>query len=212
MENTENKEKILKGAEELFLRFGVRSVSMDDIARHLGISKKTIYQYFKDKDDIVTIIAKNYFEEDKQIYQGVMNTAGNAIEEALGCSQCLRKQMKDLNPSLLFDLQKYHPEAWKVYLDFKKGFIREGIINNIKRGIDEGYFRAEINPEIIASFRLEQVQLAFDENIFPNENYKLSEVQQHLFEHFIQGMLTDKGRKLFEKYKTEFYQTIPSES
>ena len=202
MESIENREKILKGAEELFMKFGVRSVSMDDVARHLGISKKTIYQYFKDKDDMVTLISKSYLDIERETYQTVMDKATNAIEEALGCTQCLLRQMQEMNPSLLYDLQKFHPEAWKVYLDFKKGFIRDGIVKNIARGIAEGYFREDLKADIIATFRLEQVQMAFDESIFSKTKYNLSEVQIQLFEHFIHGLLSDKGRKLFEKYKS----------
>jgi len=212
MENTDYRLKLLFGAKDLFLRFGVRSVSMDDIARHLGISKKTIYQYFRDKDELVTEIASNYLEEDKKTYQAVMDAASNAIEESFACTQCLRKQLEQMNPSLLFDLQKYHPGAWQAYLEYKNGFIKSGIIKNIERGISEGYFRPDINPEIIATFRLEQVQLAFDEDLFPKNKFEISTVQLHLFEHFIQGLLTEKGRALYDNYKRLLNQTIINQS
>jgi TetR/AcrR family transcriptional regulator, cholesterol catabolism regulator len=212
MENSDYRLKLLFGAKDLFLRFGVRSVSMDDIARHLGISKKTIYQYFQDKDELVTTIASTYIEEDKKTYQAVMDAASNAIEESFACTQCLRKQLEQMNPSLLFDLQKYHPSAWQVYLEYKNSFIRSGIIKNIERGISEGYFRPDINPEIIAIFRLEQVQMAFDEDLFTKNKFNIAEVQLHLFEHFMHGLLTEKGRNLYENYKRLLNQTIIDQS
>lgn len=212
MENTENKEKILKGAEELFLKFGIRSVSMDDIARHLGISKKTIYQHFKDKDDIVNQVAQGHFALERSMYDEVLNQSSNAIEEAMGCMHCMKEQLEDLNPSLMFDMQKYHPEAWKIWMDFKVNFVRNSIISNIVRGIEEGYFRPEINAEILATYRLEQVQMTLEQDFLPKGKYNLSQVQTELFEHFMYGLLTEKGRQVYQKYKDQFYQTIISES
>src|SRR3954467_98173 len=114
MEELDTKEKILKGAETLFMKYGVRSISMDDIARHLSVSKKTLYQHFADKEDIVTMACKAHLERSTKEFEEVKSEAKNAIEELATLSLCLRKNMEDMNPSLLFDLQKYHPKAWTV--------------------------------------------------------------------------------------------------
>ena len=106
-------EKIIAGAGDLFHRYGIRSVSMDDIARHLSISKKTIYQYYKDKDEIVSLALKQHMDQQKTEYNEIFSKGANAIEELARVSQCMRKDFKDMNPSLLFDMQKYHPNAWK---------------------------------------------------------------------------------------------------
>jgi TetR/AcrR family transcriptional regulator, cholesterol catabolism regulator len=203
MEDINIKDKIQKGAEELFMRYGVRSISMDDIARHLAVSKKTLYQHFADKEDIVTITCKGHLDRNAEEFQAIRKTSKNAIEELVMLSVCLKRNMEDMNPSLLFDLQKYHPKAWSVWMNHKHKFIGESVKRNLRQGIEEGYFRPEIDPEVIGAVRLEMVQLAFNEEIFPREKFRLPEVQMQIFDHFVFGLLTDKGRKLYLKCKQD---------
>lgn len=201
MEEADIKSKILKGAESLFMKYGVRSISMDDIARHLSVSKKTLYQHFEDKEDIVTICCQSHIEGVSREFQEIEHVAENAIEELAKISLCLKQNSEEMNPTLLFDLQKYHPKAWSVWLDHKNKFIRESVVRNLKQGIEEGYFRPEIKVEIIAAMRLELVQLAFDDQLFPPSKFKVAEVQMQIFDHFVYGLVTEKGRKLYQKYK-----------
>lgn len=203
MEEVTIKEKILKGSEELFMRYGVRSISMDDIARHLAVSKKTLYQHFADKEDIVTVACKAHLCRKADQFKSIRKTAKNALEELFQLSVCLKQNMEEINPSLLYDLEKYHPKAWRVWLDYKHKFIGDSVISNLKQGIAEGYFRPELNPEVMATVRLELVQLAFNEEIFPRDRFRLADVQAQIFDHFVFGLLTEKGRKLYLKYKQE---------
>lgn len=201
MEELQIRDKIIRGAEDLFMKYGIRSISMDDIARHLSVSKKTLYQHFTDKEDIVTLTCRAHLERNSREFDSIKTQSRNAIEELANISTCLKRIMENMNPSLLFDLQKYHPRAWAVWLDHKHHFIRESVVSNLKQGIEEGYFRPELNVEIIATMRLELVQLAFDEAVFPREKFNLADVQLAFFDHFVHGLVTEKGRKLYQKYK-----------
>jgi AcrR family transcriptional regulator len=201
MEELEVKNKITKGAESLFMKYGVRSISMDDIARHLSVSKKTLYQHFEDKEDIVTIACLSYIESITKDFERIEKSSTNAIDELSKISVRLRRHVEDMNPSLLFDLQKYHPRAWNVWLEHKKKFIRDNVVRNLKQGVVEGYFRPEMDLEVIATMRLELVQLPFDERIFPTTKFNVPDVQTQIFEHFVYGLLTDKGRKQYLKCK-----------
>jgi TetR/AcrR family transcriptional regulator, cholesterol catabolism regulator len=203
MEDQDIKDRILKGATELFMRYGIRSVSMDDVARHLSMSKKTLYHYFADKDEIVTMVATFHMEKDKEQFESFHTTAKNAIDELVKISGCLRKDFQNMNPTLLFDMQKYHAKAWGNWLMHKQKYIKESIIRNLKQGVDEGFFRSEINLEVLAIVRLETIQSTFDGQIFPPASFNLAEVNIQLFEHFVYGILTDKGRKVYEKYKLQ---------
>lgn len=203
MEEKDIKERILRGAMELFLKYGVRSVSMDDIARHLSVSKKTLYQYFADKDEIVSMVAEYHLMQEKLNYESIRASAENAIDELVKISGCIKQSLQKMNPSLLFDLQKYHPRAWSAWLGHKQHYMGESIIRNLKQGVSEGFFRAEINTEILAKARIELVQISFDEQAFPKDKYSLAELNLQLFEHFVYGVLTDKGRKAYEKYKQQ---------
>ncbi len=203
MEEIDNKERILRGAEEIFMRYGVRSVSMDDIARHLSISKKTIYQYFADKDEVVTLVAIAHLSHEEKEFEEVFTKSKNSIDEMVGLSKCLRTNLTRINPSMLFDLQKYHPKAWASWLSFKNEFMRKSIKRSIARGIDEGNFRPEIDPEILATSRLEQVEMGFRDDLFPRDKFDFMEVQIQLLEVFIYGLLTEKGRKLYQKHKVK---------
>jgi AcrR family transcriptional regulator len=201
IEELDIKTKILKAAESLFMKYGVRSISMDDISRHLAVSKKTLYQHFADKEDIVYMACQAHIDSIASRFLDITRSSKNALDELTKFSTCMKKNTEDTNPSLLFDLQKYHPKAWGVWLNHKNKFIRDSMIRNLKQGIQEGYYRPEINVDIVAAMRLELVQLPFDENAFPPSRFNMAQVQMEIFDHFVHGIVTEKGRKLYQKYK-----------
>lgn len=195
---SEIKEKIINAADSLFNRFGIRSVSMDDIARELTMSKKTIYQYVADKNEIVKMITMMHLNRERAEFAEVLATSSNALEELYNLSLCLRRHIGEINPSLLFDMQKFHPESWELWIEFKDGFIKNSVFNVIERGKKEGYFRPDINAEILATFRIESIELTFDPNIFPKEKFDFREVQMTLYDHFVHGLLTVKGQEIYD--------------
>jgi AcrR family transcriptional regulator len=207
MEELSIKDKILQGAEELFMRFGIRSVSMDDLARHLGMSKKTLYLHVPDKDELVLMVARSYMEKNRVLTENIRKGAKNPIDELARISSCIRSAMDSLNPSLLFDLQKFHQRAWNAWLEFKRGYLRDSIVRLLRQGMEQGYIREDIDPEVMASMRIELVQLAFNSDLFSGNRYTLSELQEQLYDHFVYGLVTEKGRKLYQKYKAQVNQS-----
>ncbi len=196
----EAKEKILSSAEGLFIQYGIRSVTMDDVAREASMSKKTLYQYFDNKDGLVSEVALNHFDKEAKEFEEIYDVATDSIHEILLVSQCLRKHVFKLNPSLLYDMQKYHGKAWDNYLEFKQSTIRGHIERNIERGKKEGYFREELDAKVLSILRVEGVQLVFNPKIFPRGEFDFASVQIQILDHFVHGLLTDKGRKKYEEY------------
>lgn len=194
------KERILITAEELFFRFGIRSVTMDDIAKALGISKKTIYNHFKDKDGIVEEVTEAALQRDKDGCEKIYQQSTDAIDEIMKSTQLMRDMVENIHPGLLLDLQKYYPRAWKRYLSHRDGFVTI-VLRNLKKGKETGLFREDIDEEILARFRVESIDSSLDETIFPSRQFSLIDVQLQLIDHFLRGILTPKGLKLYEKYK-----------
>ena len=196
-------EKLLKEIGEMFMTYGVRSISMDDISRHMGISKKTLYQHFKDKNELVEKVTEHVIEERQTEYEEVTKEASNAIEELFLMSKCLRSHLANLNPSLIFDLKKFHMKAWNLFLDYEHITVYESMKDNLKRGKEEGFFRVGININVLAKLRVEQVHMSFDPHVFPKDDFDFTEVHMQMYDHYVYGICTDKGLKLYEKYKIE---------
>ena len=194
------KHEIVESAGYLFTKYGVRSVTMDDIARELSVSKKTIYQHCKDKDEIVFLATQAHLEQERQEFNDIYERASNAIEELAMISQCMRKNIIDLNPSLLYDLNKYHRKAWEGYLEFKDDFVKNHIKRNLERGVKEKYYRKDIDSDILAICRMEQIQMAFDDKIFPKQDYDFKQIHIQLFDLFVHGIVTEKGEQLYHEY------------
>ncbi len=199
----EIKDRIIQIASELFMRVGIRSVTMDDVSRELSMSKKTLYQYFDNKNSLVTAVVQNHLIMEREEFTGIAKNAENAIHELAGIAKCIRTHVMKMNPSTLYDLRKYHGQAWQGFEKFKHEFIRGNVEDNIKRGIEEGYYREEIDPEIISIMRMEQVESIFDQRLFPQSKYDFARVQLQLFNHFVYGLVTDKGRKLYEEFQKQ---------
>lgn len=197
------KEKILEGAHALFIQYGVRSVSMDDVARALSVSKKTLYQHFRNKDELVTEVVRLHMEGEMKEFTVIAESSSNAIEELFKLSKCMREHVFKINPSLLYDLQKYHAEAWEIFQEFKKKFIVGQIKDNLERGIKEGNYRQEIDPNVMAILRMEIVQLVFNDQVFPRAEFDFVEVQMQVFDHFVHGLLSETGKNRYKQYQLQ---------
>ena len=200
-------EKILQASHDLFMRFSIKSITMDDISKHLSISKKTIYQYFKDKNDLVLKVTKGHLDEEKHEIQTIKDNTSNAIETLIEESMWLRRNITDMNPSLLYDLKKYHHQAWELYLESKEMVYIHSLVETLVKGISEGYFRKNIDPEILAVLRVEQIQMSLENLIYPRSKFAFKDVQTQLFDHFLNGLVSEKGRKMLKKYKTDHVET-----
>jgi TetR/AcrR family transcriptional regulator, cholesterol catabolism regulator len=205
-EMDETKNKIVIAANDLFMKYGIRSVTMDDIARHLGMSKKTIYQSFTEKDELVKAVNELHQNLWEMESCKVKETTSNAIEELLQFSILFRKAMKTMNPSVMNDMFKYHRETWEDWNRYKQDVLRQRVTDTIVRGKAEGFFRREMNEEILAIMRIEQIDLGFNDQLFPVGKFNFEEVQMQFFDHFIYGCLTPKGVELYEKNKRQIIE------
>lgn len=196
------RENILEKATELYTQFGIRAVTMDDIAKELGISKKTIYQYYKDKSELENTITKLHFDIESKRFCGLTEESKNGVHELVLLSVCLRDSIKETKMNLLYELQKFYPKAWKMYEEFKGNVMKDSIMKVIERGKNEGLFRPEIDAELIAIMRIEQVQTFLIGNLVPRNQYTLEQIQMQLFDHFMHGLFTIEGHQLFNQYTT----------
>lgn len=190
--------KALEVSHELFNQYGVRSVTMDDIARELGVSKKTLYIHVEDKDALVYSLMDNFLAKKRIIYDQINAQATSPVDELRLVSQQLREDFKNVNPSLMYDLEKYHKKTWELWLDFKNNFLKGRIKENLLAGVKQGLFRQEIDCDILATFRVQQIQMAFDPNLYPREKYEFKAVQIAIYDHYVHGILTPKGKEFYQ--------------
>lgn len=194
------KERILAEAEQLFWKYGVRSVTMEDIAKPLGISKKTIYQHFTDKEDIIYQVVQNKIVQDQSEVSCMAVDAANPVEEILEVLDMIRKHADKASPNLLIDIQRHYPQAFALFRQHKENYIMRSILENIQKGIEQGLYRADMNPTILARIRVEQIELAFNNEIFPTGKYEMLEIQYEMMHHFVRGMLTEQGFTIYNQY------------
>lgn len=195
----EVKERILLIAKELFFKYGIRSVTLDEMARELGISKKTIYQHFKDKNHIVHEVIMFFLQKDREYSEAIYKSAKDPIHEVIETTVCIRENVSNVHTSLFYDIQKYHPKAWNLYLE-QRQFYYEIIRRNLKEGIEQGYYREDINPDILALLRLASIELGFGSDSFTKKNFDFMEIQAQTIDHFIRGVVTEKGKQLYTEY------------
>jgi TetR/AcrR family transcriptional regulator, cholesterol catabolism regulator len=197
----ETKERILKGAEELFFKYGIKSVTMDDIAKHLAISKKTIYQFFEDKNEMVETLMSISLKQDECEFRQIQTDSENVIVEVFNMMKHMGQMFSKINPTIFYDLQKYHPTAWAQFKVFKEDCMAKMVESSIERGIKEGLVRTDVNAKVLSRLRIEEVEMGLRADLFPPDKFKMLDVQLALIDHFLHGICTLKGHKMINKYK-----------
>jgi AcrR family transcriptional regulator len=199
----EPKERILIKAEEMFMQYGIRSVSMDDIANNLGMSKKTLYQYYADKDELVDAVVDGHITEIQADCMGCRQDAKDAVHEIFITMERIMEEFNNMNPMVLYDLEKFHFRSYRRFKDHKDKFLAQVIIDNLEWGIKEELYRADINVDVMSKFRIESMMIPFNVSVFPPGKYNLAAISGLIIEHFIYGLATIKGHKLIQKYNEQ---------
>ena len=194
-------EKILKTALALFFKFGIRHVTMDDIARELGMSKKTIYQYYREKDDLVNQLLEIELNSQECEFEELNEQARDAVHEMLLISGKMRSLMQAINPMFFLDLQKYYPNGFKRFQKFKEECGFQNVLRNIRKGIAEGLYREDLDPEIAARYRMAQLDMLMFGSYFSYEKYTLARINEELLHIYMYGICNLKGHKLINQYK-----------
>jgi TetR/AcrR family transcriptional regulator, cholesterol catabolism regulator len=199
----ETKERIISKARDLFFRYGFKSVSMDDIAAGAGISKKTIYQFFTDKDALVDDVVEIEIKHNEMCCVQQEHQSENAIHEVFLSLEQMNEILSMTNPLLIYELEKYHSATHEKFISHKNKFFVEIVKNNLQRGIKEGIYKPDLNIDILSKFRISSSFLVFNADIFPHRKYSLTQVMQEITENFLYGMATPLGQQLILKYKSK---------
>jgi len=193
-------QRIQQKAEELFFAYGLKSVSMDDIAKGSGVSKKTIYQFFDDKKSIVSAIVTKLVEEQQQELENSLSTSENAIHEIILIAKSLKVLISKIKPVILYDLNKYFPECWKVMKAYKEESLKTALANNLKKGLSQGLYRENLDCDTVCQFSLVQFSSFFKPDDYPNTTFQISKVIEKVTELFLYGIVSAKGHVLIKKY------------
>lgn len=192
-------ENILEKVGELYNKYGIKSVTMDDVARELGMSKKTLYQYVENKNDLVSKVLDYHLYQKNCSFKEISEKNLNAIEELLEVGIYIIKSTKNYNPSTEYDLKKYYPDLYTKLRNIRKERMYEAILKNIQKGKNEGLFRMDMNDEIIAQIQVSRFLNITSSDFFnPDDVFKPQYVLE-LFIYHIRGIANQKGLEIFEK-------------
>jgi len=197
----EIKDRILNHATTLFLRNGIKSVSMDDIAASMAMSKKTLYKWFENKDQIVLATMEQHLSRVQGECGSLGSNASSAVEEMMRITAWADQQFSGIHPGIFFDLQKYYPAAWQLFLVHKNTFILDQITKNLRRGMAEGLYRSDLDVEVLSRMHLGQIDLLLNPDIYPPAQFNPARLRRVFDEHFLLGVATLKGHKLINQYR-----------
>ncbi len=195
-----NKTLILEKVHELFMKYGLKSVSMDDISRSLGISKKTLYQAVENKRDLIKEVFQKHIKEEEAAIGEIVATSKDAVDEIMGIARYVTALLREISPTTLYDMQKYYGDIWGMMEALHQVHIYETIKKNLDRGVAEGLYRKNLNADIIAKLYVGKTMLIVDEDVFPLKDYNKEKLYLEYVYYHLHGIALPKGLKLFEKY------------
>ena len=198
--------EILMKVSGLFRKYGIKSVTMDDVARELGISKKTLYQYVIDKTDLINKLMDYEIEGASICFDGILTTKYNAIEELFEVNRFLMSMLKRYSQSFDYDLKKYYPEIFDRTFLIRRNNIYNGVLANLKKGKLEGIYRKELNEEILTKLHVSRMEHIYSSSLFTKDEINSGEVFKEMFIYHIRGIANGKGIKVLEQniHKLEY--------
>jgi hypothetical protein len=192
------REKILEKSNELFLKLGFKSVTMDEIASSLGVSKKTIYKYFKNKTELVGEVTNLMFSSICTGIDSICALKKNPIEEVFDIKRLIMSNLKDEKSSPQYQLQKYYPKIFASISKKQFDIMQVCVIENLNEGIHQGLYRESIDVTFISRIYFSGMMSIKDKELFPLNNYSMNTLMDYYLEYHLRGICTEKGIQQLE--------------
>lgn len=191
---------LLEEFKNIIFKKGIKAVSIDELAQHMKISKKTIYQFFHSKEEMVEKLLKTHLEKHKVIIEKIHDESEDVIKELLLIMQCSSQMLTQINPQVFEDLNIYYKKIWKNFEKFKKEYVLDRIIKTLEKGQKQGLIRKNISLKLMAYLRLKEIELLMDYQFVKNFDMSIQQMQQAITEYFILGIGTEKGIAKMQYY------------
>ncbi len=173
---------------------------MDDIARELGISKKTIYCFVENKAELVKLTMQNYLNQEREQLEAILKSSKNSVDEMIQMASYFFNQVREFNPSALNDLHKYYPETWAIYNEYRFHFILGMITRNLESGIKQGLYRDDLNADVIAKIYIASVDVLINQQLFPSKKYVFIDTYKEYLNYHLRGIVSTQGLKYLEQH------------
>ncbi|MGI9546054.1 MAG: TetR/AcrR family transcriptional regulator [Flavobacteriaceae bacterium] len=193
------KESILHKATDLFLTLGFKSVTMDDLAHEMGISKKTIYSHFENKTQLVEECTMNLFRYISKGIDHICSLGKNPIQELYEIKKFVMLHLKDESSSPQFQLQKYYPKIHHSLKNKQFDMMQECVVENLHKGINMGIYRENLNIEFVSRIYFTGVTSVKDHTLFPNDRFPIDSLMDDYLEYHLRGIVTPKGRQVLNE-------------
>lgn len=187
-------DRIVEAAYHLFIKFGIRSVTMDDVARELSVSKKTLYRCFNDKDELVRITIARHIAHMNASIEQIQQLEEDPIIQIVNVADFVVQFKKEINPAVLYDLRKYHPETYVLLTEHRDNAAYINIKHNIESGMSKGYFRADLDVEVITRIWVFMVFALFENEIFSGCEISFERAYREMVGYHLYGITTKAGR------------------
>lgn len=194
------REKILHKSADLFLNYGFKSVTMDDIANSLGCSKKTIYQHFDNKTKLVEATTLHMFNIISCGIDHICSLEKDPIEEIYNIKSLVMEHLKNEKSSPQYQLQKYYPGIYSTLKEKQFEMMSECVAENLERGITKGVYRENLDVDFIVRLYFSSIQSIKDEDIFPMINTSMNDAMNKFLEYHLRGICTEKGIAVLKKF------------
>ncbi len=198
---------LIARSRDLFMKHGLKALTMDDIARELGMSKKTIYQVVDNKSDLIKLALQDYLNEERENLLLIQQRSDNSVDELIQMMEFFLVAVRDLNASSLNEMQKYYPEAWDIYNDYRYNFILGRMRENLQNGITQGYYRNDLDADIISRLYVAGVEMLVHQELFPAAKFSFVNIFREFLSYHLRGIVSARGLKYMEEHNLFKAQT-----
>ncbi len=198
--------EIIQEATQLFQRYGIKSISMEELSRQLGISKKTLYQYFEDKTALVDKVVEQIIEKKNCDFLKLTNEGVNALEELFEVYRMAREMVRDHNPGLEFDLQKFYPTIFKRIRENFRQMMYASTVRNLDKGKAEGLYRQNFDTTVVAKLHVIRIENLMNSDMVTLEEIHSDHFFKEVFNYHLHGIISRKGYQYIETHHPEFIE------
>lgn len=185
--------ELIDSVAQLFMRLGIKSLTMEEIARQLGVSKKTLYKYASDKKELVAKAVQLVIDDEECALSEMHKAEGTAIDKIFAINTMISEKLQTIQPAVIFDMQKYYPEAWAIMEKHKCVFIHNQIKENLEEGIEEGLYRKNMDPELVTRIYVTLINSIFDSSLYSLSSHSFKEMHTEVARYHLRGITNEKG-------------------